>query len=493
MFLQLQKWFSELPASARTGLGVGALFIIILFCALLYWTLRPNYQILFANLEPQDGQAMIAELDRLKVPYRLIDDGKTILVPEEQVYKTRLQLLGKGVSLKGTVGFEIFNESDFGMTDFAQKINYQRALQGEIERTIMGLEEVQSARVHLVMPETGLLKKEGNTAKASVSVATKSGNAISAEQVLGIQRLVAAAIPEIEASSVTVLDNRGVVLSKNTGKNLEANTEDVQNRMALKQQTEKYFSTKIANILDKAFLPGQTMVSVDVTLDYDSVKITREDVVPVQTGGDPNGILSRSKTDTQRTSRTIKTTSANSLEGNASPEINEHSVQEKEYQHGKKIEQMIRAPGSIKRLSVGVILPDNVDSQQLEMYSKIIAMAVGLNAERGDAIAVYPLHQYLDQSAQKTAPVSNAQNAQVNTKNQAKPNKLVSANADSAQSWLNIALLALIAILALCSIIYAGISLFAKKQQRLSEQQRADLLNELQTWLSSTSIMPSQK
>ncbi|MDO9217646.1 MAG: flagellar basal-body MS-ring/collar protein FliF, partial [Lacisediminimonas sp.] len=143
-------WLSSLSRAARASLALAACAIVAGFIALALWALSPDYQVLFSDLDNQDGSAIVAELDRLKIPYRFADDGKTVLVEQDKVYKTRLQLMGRGVNLKGTVGFEIFNESDFGMTDFAQRIKFQRALQGELARTIMGLEEVQSARVHLV-------------------------------------------------------------------------------------------------------------------------------------------------------------------------------------------------------------------------------------------------------------------------------------------------------------------------------------------------------
>ena len=157
---------------------------------------------------------MIEELDRMKVPYRLDDGGGSILVPEELVHKTRLQLVGKNLPLHGAVGFEIFNNTDFGMTEFTQKVNYQRALQGELTRTIMALEEVQSARVHLALPESSLFKREQSRPKASVALAVRPGQSLARDQVAGIQRLVAAAVPGIDADDVTVLDQKGVTLSR---------------------------------------------------------------------------------------------------------------------------------------------------------------------------------------------------------------------------------------------------------------------------------------
>src|SRR5262249_51636316 len=149
--------------------------------------------------------------------YRLENDGTTILVDKSQVHALRLKLLGKSGTLKSAVGFEIFNNTDFGMTEFAQKINYQRALQGELARTIQSLDEVKNARVRLVLPESGLFKKSGQKPKASITLAIKEGRSLAPEQVVGIQRLVAAAVPEIEPSAVTIADQRGVTLTRAAG------------------------------------------------------------------------------------------------------------------------------------------------------------------------------------------------------------------------------------------------------------------------------------
>ena len=159
MYDNLREIWKRRSASARAGLVMGVLLIVALLVWLSVGALQRDYQVLFSGLEPQDAATIVAELDKLKVPYRLGADETTMLVEESQVHATRLKLMGKGVNLRGGVGFEIFNTTDFGVTEFAQKINYQRALQGELARTIMSLDAVKSARVHLVMPDSGLFRR----------------------------------------------------------------------------------------------------------------------------------------------------------------------------------------------------------------------------------------------------------------------------------------------------------------------------------------------
>jgi flagellar M-ring protein FliF len=148
-----KDYWAQLGAGARVGLLCGIAVILAATIGVAAWLWRVDYQVLFADLQPQDTAVMVAELDRMKVPYKIGSDGNTILVDGAVVHSTRLKLMGKDLPLHGTAGFELFNNADFGMTEFAQKINYQRALQGELTRTIMSLSEVRDARVHLALPE----------------------------------------------------------------------------------------------------------------------------------------------------------------------------------------------------------------------------------------------------------------------------------------------------------------------------------------------------
>lgn len=475
------EWKDGLSRSARVGLVSGVLVILGLLAVLSYWALLPAYQVLFSDLDPQDGSVIIAELERMKIPYQLEDGGRSILIDRDQVYKTRLKLMGKGVNLKGTVGFEIFNEAEFGMTDFAQKINYQRALQGEIARTIMGLDEVMSARVHLTIPESGLLKKGDGQAKASITVATKAGQSLNKEQVAGIQRMVAAAIPQIEPSAVTILDNRGVALTKVAPKD-DLGVSDAEGRLGLKQQTETYLTQKIIAILDRALGPGRAIVSVDVTLDLDQVKITREDVVPAELKkGDPNGAVKsfKQQTKTNRQGRRAAEGSVPQLSENLQgTETTSDSTEETEYQHGRKVEQIIGVPGSIKHLSVGVILPAEIGDVKLDKLSKVIEMAVGLNPTRGDALAMYSVDRGQLSPVVGAIKEADAVPAEV-------PDTKTGHVVNTAEPGESI-LLAL-AVFVVFALAIGGFLISRKAAApRLSERERQRVLTDIQTWLQTS-------
>lgn len=179
--------------------------------------LRPDYVPVFSQVRPAEAAAIVAQLEAKKIGYRLADGGATVLVPGDQADMARLAIAGSDVALKGGVGFELFNKSDMGLTDFAQRINYQRALQGELERSIMMIEEIETARVHLAMPERTIFRSERSNAKAAVELVLKPGKPFDEPRVVGVQRLVAFAVPDLVASDVVILDGDGRVLSQSGG------------------------------------------------------------------------------------------------------------------------------------------------------------------------------------------------------------------------------------------------------------------------------------
>ena len=203
------------PSPRRQWLVLGAIFAVVVgLLALGYFLfLRPNYVVLVEGLRPGDAQPIVTELDKRGTPYRVTDGGGTILVPEGQADATRVAIAGSDAAARGEIGFELFNKSDMGLTNFAQKINYLRALQGELVRTIMQEDGVESARVHLALPERTLFRADRSEPKAAVTLTMKPGQTADVARVAGIQRLVAAAVPDLPESKVVVLDSEGRVIS----------------------------------------------------------------------------------------------------------------------------------------------------------------------------------------------------------------------------------------------------------------------------------------
>jgi flagellar M-ring protein FliF len=500
MFSNINEWWKSASLRTRIGLFVGMSFIVLLTVLAFVWAFQDEYQVLFAELNGQDASALVSELDKTKTPYRLADGGNTILVPKDLVYKTRLKLMGQNIPLQGGVGFEIFNNADFGMTEFAQKVNYQRALQGELARTIMAFEEIKFARVLLVLPESGLFKKHQVSPKASVTLIMKPDTQLRPEQVVGIQRLVAASVPEIEASAVTVLDQQGVALSRNapaatddSGITLQLDLADSLNQQQqVKKQTEAYLTRKLSEVLEKALGPGQAIVTVDVNLNYDHVKVTQESVLAGNNrDGEATGVIvRRRKSVNSATGFTADTSSTRSEGAKQAAPPQESSTSEVEYQTGRRVEQIVTTPGSIRRVSVGVLIPGYPTEEKLRRIKEIVQMSAGINLDRGDAVAVYGLDQ-IASSGKTTAPMALPPLVDETGKGapsaglQATGPSVNTGQPNAAKPW-TWALISVAILLVLGTLLYQWI---ARRRQSdstppLTPQQRDEMLREIRTWLN---------
>jgi flagellar M-ring protein FliF len=469
---EIATFWSGAGSRARVGMLAGTLAVIALTAGIGHWALSKNYEVLFADLSSQDAATMVAELDRMKLPYRLEAGGTRIAVAEDVVHKTRLHLVGKNLPLHGAVGFEIFNNTDFGMTEFSQKVNYQRALQGELTRTIMALDEVQAARVHLVLPESSLFKRDQNRPKASVTLALKPGRALERDQVSGIQRLVAAAVSGVEMGDVTVLDQRGVTLSRRH----EGGVESAGWQLETKRQIEDHLARKISAVLDRAFGAGQGVVSVDAVVNFDQVKITTEEVLgsKAEPTAVPTGVVVRER-------QSVREAAARA--GDKADPQGATSNTETDYQAGRRVEQIVGTPGSLRRLNVGVVVPRGVDAQRLEHVRQVVAMAAGLDKQRGDGIAVYSLDQVsigppsLTPAAPPDAPA---------VQPVAHPKAPSAPMVSDTIRYLAIALgLALLAGAVLASRRHRTASGPPAPALGLSDPERAALLQNVQRWLEA--------
>jgi flagellar M-ring protein FliF len=376
----LKEYWQSVGRRSRIGLSAGIVVIAVATAAIATWLMRTDYELLFGTLSQQDAAAMTAELDRMKVPYEVGADGASILVERSAVHQTRLKLMGKDIPLHGAVGFELFNNTDFGMTEFAQKINFQRAMQGEITRTIMSLAEVQSARVHLAFPEDALFKRDRSKAKASITLSLKNGKSLRPAQVTGIQRLVSAAVTGVSAEDVTIVDQQGVALTRS------APTDDVpetSTRLELKKEIEQHLSRKAHDVLERAFGPGRALASVDVELDMNQVRVTTEDVTgPKVKPGDPStGVIVRER-------ETVKDDAGQGGARDGPGGAAGSSHREIDYQVGRRVEQLVSHPGSIQRLQVLAVIKTQLDSAQRDQLKVLIGAAVGASQERGDTVVV---------------------------------------------------------------------------------------------------------
>ena len=242
------------------ALAAAVILTAALSAAYFAWFNKP-YAPLITGSRAADAAAVVGVLEKDKIPYRLADQGATVLVLASDVDKARLDLASGDVPIKGMVGFELFDKSDMGLTEFAQRINYQRALQGELARTIMGIDAVDNARVHLMLAEPTIFRDDRRPSKAAVTVTTRAGRALSADTVQGIQRLVASAVPDLAAADVVVLDGAGEVL---TGYQRTASLSSPQTQQ--QEAIEQFYSARIRQAIAQ-ITPAS--VTVDVVAHVD--------------------------------------------------------------------------------------------------------------------------------------------------------------------------------------------------------------------------------
>lgn len=399
------RWNALSQRAQWLAMAIGAVLLALLI-GMAVWLQRTRYEVLFSDVGPTDAATLTAELDKQKTPYLLADDGQTILVPGDLVHKTRIKLMGTTLPLQGAVGYEVFNNSDMGASDFQQRVNLQRAVQGELTRTIGAIEGVQSVRVHLALPERGLFRRETSVTKASVTVAMQPTKSLSKSQVIGIQRLVAASVPDLSAANVTVINQHGHALSNGTAE--EADSEGTGEagdaaQLDAKRSVEDYLVRKLTLVLDRAFGSGAAIASVDVVLNLDHARVTTEDVVAAKGGSvdEPAaGVLVKERQTTREDPAALSPTERASDAALATV-----VTSETDYAVGKRIEQLVVRPGAIKRQTIAIVLKHTLDDEQIARVKDLVAQAAGVQAQRGDAVVVYPMSSLWRQSETLPAPL----------------------------------------------------------------------------------------
>ncbi|MGQ9696407.1 MAG: flagellar basal-body MS-ring/collar protein FliF [Armatimonadota bacterium] len=409
--LQRLALFASLARERWAGLsgpqrGLIASFTAVLLIAIALASVfasRPRYAVLFSNLDPTDAGEITAKLREQKIPYRLSSGGRAIEVPADRVYDVRLDLASQGLPQGGSVGFELFDKYNFGMTDFAQQLNYRRAIQGELERTISQLSGVEQARVHLVIPQDRLFQNERQNPSASVVLKLRTGAAPSEEEVSAVVHLVSAAVEGLKPESVTVVDTRGRVLAGGLARSGDEGATAVLTGTALKlqQQYEQHLQDELQSMLDRAFGIGKAVVRVRAEMDFASRETQRETVQPAGSGSNTGVLLSRERVEETYTgappaaggvpgtaSNLRPTSLAVGARGTGSYSRTEES---ENYQVSKSVERIREAPGSVKRLSIGVLVDGSLTSRQRTDIENMISAACGLDTTRGDRVTVASL------------------------------------------------------------------------------------------------------
>ncbi len=408
---KLQQFWGGLERGARWRLVVGTVLILALTTWFAARTLKVEYDVLFSQLAESDAATIVDRLKQLKIPYMLADDGTTIEVPATQVHEVRLRLMSGGVPLSGNVGFEIFDKQGLGATEQSQRVSYQRALQGELARTISTLNDVKQARVHLVLPESTLFKRDRQDARAAVTLTMKAGATLNHEQILGVQRLVAASVAGLEPGKVVVTDQRGITLS--APDSLDGSSGELtEARLTMKREIEDYVTRKVSHLLDSTYGPGQAIVSADISLNFDEIHRTVQELEPSAVRRRRQVFAGNPPADGAADTVTTDATADVAAHGS-----NARSSMDVEYEYGRRVEQVIAAPGSVTRISVGVVVPGTLTPEKQQHITDLVRMAAGVNEQRGDAIVVQTLDQIggkpatepkTDATAEEAAPVAHA-------------------------------------------------------------------------------------
>ncbi len=389
-FKNLMGYLGQMTASqAMLLLGVvaGSVVGIVLVVG---WLNSVTYSRLYSDLSENEAGEVVAYLNEQRIPYQLSQGGRTVEVPSESVYKTRISLATEGLPQSGNVGYSIFDQNNLGMTDFLQKLNFRRALEGELTRTIMQLDEVQAARVHIAMPKERLFKEDRKEATASVVLKLKGSGTLSRRQVNGITHLMASSVEGLTPDHIAVIDYNGNLLSSGQERDPVAGLSASQ--LDVRKQVETYLQDKAQSMMDDVLGTGKSVIRLTADLNFQQIERTPENF-------DPN-------TPSIRSEERISSNSTLMDRPDEAAESNEENKSETvitNYELNKSVEHIINALGTIDRLSVAVMVDgiyaavENENGvtemiyqprpqEDLDRLAAIVRNAVGFDSQRNDQI-----------------------------------------------------------------------------------------------------------
>ena len=431
----MQQRFARLPQKNKIGILVGVPLLIAMLASLLMWANQTSYRVLFSGLNDQDGGAIVEALTQMKVPYEFNTAGTAILVPSDKVYDTRLALASQGLP-KGTVsGFEAMDNQKLGITQFQEQVNYQRALEGELVRSIQSISAVQSARVHLAIPKPSIFIREKQTPSASIVLNLFGSRTLSEPQINGIVHLVASSLPSMNPEDVSIVDQSGRLLTGKT--QLESGLNPTQ--LAYTNQIEQSLTSRIVDILTPVFGSENVRATVTANMDYSTSERTDEIYKP---NGDATQAtirsqqISESNDGTSSNPQGVPGVMANTPPGGAAANIGQNPQQALangntapaqtnnssrkdstvNYEVDKSIQYTKAQVGKIERLSAAVVVnfktitdPKGETRQvpltpeEITQLDNLVKQAIGFDEKRGDAVNV--VNQAFTKVEEETIPM----------------------------------------------------------------------------------------
>ena len=413
---------TALDRGQRMRLGAGLALLVIAALAALLLTAKPDYKVLFAGLSDKDGGAIVAQLSQMNVPYKHADGGGAILIPADKVHDVRLRLASQGLPKGSVAGFELMEASKFGMTQFQERLNFQRGLEGELTRSIQALSSVQSARVHLALPNQNGFFREQQKPSASVLISFYPGQGLDRAQLAGIVHLVASSVPDLARSAVSVLDDTGKLLSSSPdGNNSAFDAQQLQYVQMLEQQ----YTRRIMDILEPVMGRDNIKAQVSAEVDFTQTESTSEQHRP-NLSSDASAIRSQQVIENGGTTGTLQPSGVPGATSNqppaastapingAAPQLAAAGQQggmsgglgpnaKRELVTNYEVDKTVRVTrggsGSVKRLSAavvvnyqpvaddkGVMTGKALSPEQLEQMTALVRETIGFNKDRGDSV-----------------------------------------------------------------------------------------------------------
>lgn len=374
-FQNIRQFISRLSQGQQIALGLVVLGGLAIILSIAVWSSQTDYALLFGDLDADDANAVVESLREEGISYELRQNGTSVYVPREDVYELRMRYASEGVISNGPIGYELFDQGNMGMTDFMQQVNKKRALEGELARTISNMQQVEMARVHLVLPERNPFREDEVEASASVVIQHASSAKLKSAQVDGIMALVGGAVEGMDASSVTVLDAQGNMLSDPNAGDPDARLTSTQ--LEIQREIENHLLENGQSMLDRVLGTGHSIVRLSADLDF-SRTVSESDVI------DPESqtVISEERLDED------------------SPQDNASSLV-RNYEVSRTLERFEDSPGGIEGLTVSVILnqkmppegegeePIPYTQEELDEIEAIVKNAVGFDEERGDQFAIH--------------------------------------------------------------------------------------------------------
>jgi len=440
LFNPISQWIGS-PAQKR-NLSIALVLILSLigFGSLIYWNSKPEYQVLFSNLSTEDAGEMVNKLKEKKIPFQLSSNGTSILVARDQVYNTRLALAAEGLPKGGGVGFEVFDRSNLGATDFVQKLNYQRALQGELSRTIRQIKEVEQARVHIVTPKESLFLEDQKKPSASVLIKTRSGMKLDAGQVEGIVHLVASAIEGLDSGNITVVDTSGKILFKRNESTLLGQM--TTHQLEYQRNVEENLKKKAQGMLEEVLGFNRAIARVSADIDFQQVDITEERYDPnsvvrsEQRGSEKSSMISNARAGAGGKPENQAALKAPEVKGKAAPEGKARTAESIPLQSNQserqnevrnyeisRVNKRIKSPvGTVKKISAAVIVDGTYkevadskgkkgreyqarSAEEMKSLEAIVKKAIGYDESRGDQVEVINLPFNWSVAEEESKPV----------------------------------------------------------------------------------------